>query len=244
MPLAFVNRVLIMPAVVLPEPYGTAMSTETLNLTPDLHEYLLAVGVREPPVLAALREETAQLPAAIMQISPEQGQFMAMLVRLMGARRTLEVGTFTGYSALAVALAMPADSLTICCDVSEEWTAIAQRYWREAQVADNIELHLRPATETLGELLENDQEGTFDFAFIDADKSGYDTYYEQCLKLLRPGGLVAVDNVLWSGAVIDPGRSDDNTRAIRALNEKIGADERVDVCLVPIGDGIMLARKR
>ena len=220
------------------------MSTETLNLTPDLHAYLLTVGVREHPVLAALREETAQLPAAIMQISPEQGQFMATLVRLIGARRTLEVGTFTGYSALAVALAMPADSLTICCDVSEEWTAIARRSWRDAGVADKIQLHVQPATDTLQGLLDAGQAGTFDFAFIDADKSNYDTYYEQCFALLRRGGLIAVDNVLWSGRVIDPGQDDDNTRAIRALNEKISADERVDICLVPVGDGLMLAQKR
>ena len=220
------------------------MATRTLNLSEDLHTYLLEVGIREPDVLRALRMETAELPAAIMQISPEQGQFMALLVRLIDARRTLEVGTFTGYSALAVALAMPEDSVTICCDVSEEWTAVAQRYWQQAGVADKIQLHLQPATETLSALITDGQSGTFDFAFIDADKSNYDAYYELCLTLLRPGGLIGVDNVLWSGRVVDPEAQDDNTQAIRALNDTIRNDQRVDICLAPIGDGLMLARKK
>ena len=220
------------------------MATRTLNFTDELHAYLLDVGVREPEVLRALRAETASLDAAIMQISPEQGQFMALLMRLMNARRTLEIGTFTGYSALAVALAMPQDSLTICCDVSEEWTAIAQRYWQQAGVGERIQLHLQPATETLSALIRDGQAGSFDFAFIDADKSNYDNYYEHCLTLLRSGGLIAVDNVLWSGAVIDAERQDGNTQAIRALNSKLRDDQRVDVCMVPIGDGLTLAYKR
>ena len=220
------------------------MANRTLGFTAELHAYLLDVGVREPEVLHALRAETASLDAAIMQISPEQGQFMALLMRLINARRTLEIGTFTGYSALAVALAMPPDSLTICCDVSEEWTDVAQRYWQRAGVADKIRLHLQPATETLDALVRNGQAGSFDFAFIDADKSNYDNYYEHCLTLLRSGGLIAVDNVLWSGAVVDAERQDGNTQAIRALNSKIRDDQRVDLCMVPIGDGLTLACKR
>ncbi len=220
------------------------MSTRTINLTDELHGYLLDVGVREPQVLAALRRATAELEASIMQISPEQGQFMALLMRLMDARRTLEIGTFTGYSALAVALAMPPDSLTICCDISEQWTTIARRYWEQAGVASKIQLHLQPAAETLSALIDQGQAGSFDFAFIDADKSNYDSYYEHCLILLRTGGLIAVDNVLWSGAVVDSDRQDDNTQAIRALNAKLKGDQRIDVCMVPIGDGLTLARKR
>lgn len=220
------------------------MATRTLNLTENLHTYLVDVGVREPEVLRALREETASLSESIMQISPEQGQFMALLVRIMNARRTLEIGTFTGYSALSVALAMPSDSLTVCCDVSEEFTAMARRYWAKAGVDDKIHLHLRPATETLSELISQGQAGSFDFAFIDADKSNYGNYYEHCLTLLRSGGLIGVDNVLWSGAVVDPARQDANTQAIRSLNAKIHADERVDACMVPVGDGLTLACKR
>jgi len=220
------------------------MANQTISLTDELHAYLLQVGVREPDLLRALRAETAELPAAIMQIAPEQGQFMALLMRLIGARRTLEVGTFTGYSALAVALAMPDDSHTVCCDVSAEWAAVARRYWQRAGVADKIELHLKPAIETLDGLIADGETGTFDFAFIDADKANYDVYYERCLALLRVGGLIGIDNVLWSGAVTDAARQDDNTRAIRAINAKVHGDERVDVCMVPVGDGLTLARKR
>ncbi len=220
------------------------MSARTIALTDKVYDYLLANSLREPPLLARLREETAVMPAANMQIGPEQGQFMALLVELIGARRTLEVGTFTGYSALVVALALPADGRVVACDISEEFTAVARRYWAEAGVADKIDLRLGPAVETLDALLAEGLSGAFDFMFIDADKQGYDAYYERGLALLRPGGLIAIDNVLWNGAVADPARQDKETRAIRALNRKVQADERVGISLVPIGDGLMLARKR
>ncbi len=220
------------------------MSSRTLELTDRLYDYLLRTSLREPPLLAELRAETAKLPMAVMQISPEQGQFMAFLVEMIGARRTIEVGTFTGYSALCVALALPADGRVVACDVSEEYTAVARRYWSRAGVAAKIELRLAPALDTLGKLLAEGAAGNFDFAFIDADKREYDGYYEAILELLRPGGLVAIDNVLWSGAVADPAKQDDDTRAIRALNEKLKDDARVSLSLLPIGDGLTLARKR
>ncbi len=220
------------------------MSARTIALTDKVYDYLLANSLREPPLLARLREETAVMPAANMQFGPEQGQFMALLVELIGARRTLEVGTFTGYSALSVALALPADGRVVACDISEEFTAVARRYWAEAGVADKIDLRLGPAVETLDALIAEGLSGAFDFMFIDADKQGYDAYYERGLALLRPGGLIAIDNVLWNGAVADPARQDKETRAIRALNRKVQADERVGISLVPIGDGLMLARKR
>jgi caffeoyl-CoA O-methyltransferase len=220
------------------------MSSRTLELTDRLYDYLLRTSLREPPLLAELRAETARLPMAGMQISPEQGQFMALLVETIGARRTIEVGTFTGYSALCVALALPADGKVVACDVSEEYTAVARRYWSRAGVAAKIELRLAPALDTLGKLLAEGAAGNFDFAFIDADKREYDGYYEAILKLLRPGGLVAIDNVLWSGAVADPAKQDDDTRAIRALNEKLKDDPRISLSLLPIGDGLTLARKR
>jgi caffeoyl-CoA O-methyltransferase len=220
------------------------MSSRTLSLTDRLYDYLLATSLREPPLLAELRAETAKLPMAGMQISPEQGQFMAFLVETIGARRTLEVGTFTGYSALCVALVLPAGGKVIACDISEEYTAVGRRYWQRAGVADKIDLRLAPALDTLGRLLADGGAGSIDFAFIDADKREYDGYYEAVLKLLRPGGLVAIDNVLWDGAVADPAKQDDDTRAIRALNEKVKTDARVSLSLVPIGDGLTLARKR
>lgn len=220
------------------------MSASTIAMTEELYGYLLRTTVREPEVLARLRQETARLPRAAMQISPEQGQLMRLLVELTGTKRALEVGVFTGYSSTAVALAMPPDGKLVACDVSEEWTNMARRYWREAGVESKIELHLRPAVETLDALLEAGATGSFDFAFIDADKSGYDAYYERCLTLLRPGGLVAVDNALWSGAVADQSDTSESTRAIRALNAKIAADPRVSASLLPIGDGLYLARKR
>jgi caffeoyl-CoA O-methyltransferase len=179
-----------------------------------------------------------------MQISPEQGQFMALLVELMGARKTLEVGTFTGYSALVVALALPADGRVVACDVSEEWTSVARRYWDEAGVAHKIDLRLGPAWKTLESLLDEGRRHDFDFAFIDADKVNYDAYYELALELVRPGGLIAVDNTLWHGKVIDPAVTDDDTEAIRRLNAKLESDERVTLSLVPIGDGLSLARRR
>ncbi len=209
-----------------------------------LHDYILASSLREPEVLRRLREETANLAGAGMQIGPEQGQFMALLVELIGARRTLEVGTFTGYSALVVALAMPPEGRVLACDVSEEYTAVARRYWAEAGVADKIELHLAPAFETLDRLLAEGQAGSFDFAFIDADKANYGTYYERARALLRPGGLAAIDNVLWDGKVAEEALDDPDTRAIQALNAKLKDDPRVTISLLPLGDGLTLARKR
>ena len=191
-----------------------------------------------------LREETAALEMAQMQIGPEQGQFMALLVELMGARKTLEVGTFTGYSALAVALALPEVGRLVACDISEEWTAMGRRYWEEAGVAHKIDLRLAPALETLDELLTEGSAGTFDFAFIDADKEGYDAYYERSLELIRTGGLIAFDNTLWEGKVVDPTATDVDTEAIRAINTKLAGDERVTLSLLPVGDGLTLARKR
>lgn len=219
------------------------MSRKTLNMTPALYEYLLAVSLREDPVLARLREETAAMAQANMQISPEQGQFMALLVKMLDARRCIEIGTFTGYSALCVAAAMPGEGRLVACDVSVEWTDIAQRYWQEAGVAQKIDLRIGPAKQTLAKLADTET-GQYDFAFIDADKGGYREYYECCLGLLRPGGVIAIDNVLWSGAVADPERNDEDTRSLRALNEFLHGDDRIDLSLVPIGDGLTLARKR
>jgi predicted O-methyltransferase YrrM len=221
------------------------MSSTQLSPTDPLKAYIREVSLREPEILARLRAETAKLEDAMMQISPEQGQFMALLVDTLGARRCLEVGTFTGYSALAVALALPQDGKLIACDVSEEWTSIGRRYWAEAGVAHKIDLRLGPAAETLDRLVQGGQAGSFDFAFIDADKPNYDTYYERSLTLLRPGGIVAIDNVLWGGSVIKPEKDKDtNTLAIRALNRKIKDDARVTISLLTIGDGLTLARKR
>jgi caffeoyl-CoA O-methyltransferase len=220
------------------------MSTQSIGLEPNVLAYLHRASLREPEVLQQLREETSRLEMARMQISPEQGQFMRLLIQVLGARRTLEVGVFTGYSTLSVALALPEGGQVVACDISEEWTAIGRRYWAQAGVADRIELHLAPALETLRGLLAQGQAGRFDFAFIDADKENYLAYYEHCLQLLRPGGVLAVDNVLWGGRVADPQVKDDETVAIRRLNEQVLWDERVDMSLVPIGDGLTLARKR
>ena len=221
------------------------MSRRTLGLDDRLYDYLLEVSLREPDLLRRLREETGAMKQGGMQISPEQGQFMALLVRLMGARKTLEVGTFTGYSALVVALALPADGRLVACDVSEEWTSVARRYWREADVADRIELRLAPALETLDALIAIGEAGSFDFAFIDGHKPEYPDYFERSLALLRPGGLIAVDNTLWRGRVVDPRKVDgDDTRAIIDFNRRVHRDRRVDLSLVPIGDGLTLARKR
>ena len=199
--------------------------------------------VRQTDVERRLRAETAQMKWGGMQIGPDQAAFFAILVRSIGATRALEIGTFTGYSALSIASALAPGGRLVCCDVSEEWTAIARRYWAEAGVADRIELHLRPAQETLAELLRKHGPGSFDFAFIDADKTGYDAYYEACLELLRPGGLIAIDNVLWSGTVADPADQKPDTVALRALTVKIRDDRRVDASLVSLGDGVLLARK-
>jgi predicted O-methyltransferase YrrM len=220
------------------------LANRSIAMTDGLYDYLLANALREPPVLAELRAETAKMPMAIMQIAPEQGQFMALLVRLLGARRILEVGTFTGYSALAMALALEPGGKITCCDISAEYTAVARRYWAKAAIADRIELKLGPAAETLHGLLRAGGRGGFDMAFIDADKPNYGRYYELVLELLRPGGLAIIDNVLWGGAVADPAKTDEDTAAIRDLNRKILTDERVEPCLLPIGDGLTLARKR
>jgi predicted O-methyltransferase YrrM len=220
------------------------MSNRSLGLEPLLYDYLLQVGVREPEILAQLRAETASHPMAQMQIAPEQGQLMALLVQLIGARRTLEIGVFTGYSALVVALALPADGQVVACDVSEEYTAIARRYWQQAGVADKIDLRIAPALDTLDALLSAGGADGFDFAFIDADKSSYDAYYERSLQLVRPGGLIAIDNVLWSGQVADPAVQDNRTNHIRALNQKLHQDPRITLALVPVADGLTLAIKR
>jgi predicted O-methyltransferase YrrM len=206
--------------------------------------YVTEVMTRETPLQRQLRAETAKLPHATMQIGPDQGAMMALLIRLTNSRRALEVGTFTGYSALAVAAALPEDGRLVACDVSEEWTAVARRYWEAAGLASRIDLRLGPAVDTLASLLRDGAAGTFDFAFIDADKVSYDAYYEACLKLVRTGGLIAIDNTLWSGAVADAAIKDPETEAIRALNQKVRDDVRVEACLLTVGDGVMLARKR
>ncbi|MEZ4616599.1 MAG: class I SAM-dependent methyltransferase [Caldilineaceae bacterium] len=221
------------------------MSRGTTPVTEPLYDYMLAVSLREPPLLEKLREETAAMPGADMQISPDQGQFLRMLIKLLGAKRTLEVGVFTGYSALSVALVLPDDGQIVACDVSEEYTAIARRYWQAAGMQHKIDLRIGPAVDTLLALTADEaNHGAFDFAFIDADKGNYTTYYEEAFKLLRRGGIIAIDNVLWGGGVIDTTRHDEETRAIRELNRTLHKDDRVDVSLVPIGDGMMLARKR
>ncbi|RME00226.1 MAG: SAM-dependent methyltransferase [Bacteroidetes bacterium] len=220
------------------------MSRQTLSLTPELYQYILDVSLRENPVLTELREFTLSLEEANMQISPEQGQFMQMLVKLIGARNYIEVGVFTGYSSLAVALALPADGKIVACDVSEEWTSIGKRFWKKAGVSEKIDLRIALAADTLQQLLDQGLTGTFDFAFIDADKTGYDSYYELCLQLLRPGGLILFDNTLWSGKVVEENSEDEDVKAIRALNARLRRDERIDLCLLPMSDGVTMVRKR
>lgn len=215
-----------------------------VTLTDTLYRYLVDHSVREPEVLRELREETAKLPMAGMQIGADQGQFMGLLAKIMGAKRCIEVGVFTGYSALAVALALPPDGRIVACDVSAEWTAIAQHYWKKAGVDGKIDLRLAPALRTLDQLIAQGEEGRYDFAFIDADKGNYLAYYERCLRLLRPGGLIAVDNTLWSGDVADPANTKPDTVALRAFNDALHGDNRVDIALLPLGDGLTLARKR
>lgn len=219
------------------------MSSRSLNLDDRLYCYFQGISLREPDILRRLREETARLPMAVMQISPEQGQFMAFLVRALGARHCLEVGTFTGYSALACALALPADGELVALDVSEEWTRVARRYWDEAGMASRIRLQLGPAGESMRRLRREGSDGGFDFIFIDADKCGYADYVEQGFHLLRPGGLIAIDNVLWGGLVADPDVSDLETVALRDLNASLQNDGRFDLSMVPIGDGLTLLRK-
>ena len=219
------------------------MSNRTLGLSDSLSSYIQSVSVQESEVLVKLREKTAKLPGAAMQIAPEQGQLMSLLVQLIEAKKTLDIGVFTGYSSLVVALALPEDGKLVACDADENYTAIASRYWQEAGVAHKINLHLAPALETLDKLINQGQTNSFDFAFIDADKRNYNNYYEQCLKLIRPGGLIAIDNVLWSGRVADPSVCDQRTIAIRELNQKLSQDPRVKISLVPIADGLTLALK-
>lgn len=220
------------------------MSRSSIGLSAELNQYLQEVSVHEPELLARLRGETAELPEAGMQVAPEQGQLLALLVRLMGARKILEVGVFTGYSSLSMALALPDDGRLIGCDVNEEWTAVARRYWQEAGVEGRIDLRLAPALETLDALIESGHARTFDMAFIDADKEGYAGYFERSLELLRPGGLIMVDNVLWDGRVLDDSDQSVDTVAIREFNQRLYDDRRIDLSLLPIGDGLTLARKR
>ncbi len=219
------------------------MANRTLRLDDKLYQYVLDHSLREHPAQAALREATRTHPQAGMQISADQGQFMALLVKLLGARRTIEIGTFTGYSALAVALALPDDGRVLACDISEETTRVGRPFWQQAGVAHKIELVLAPALETLDARLAAGEAGRYDFAFIDADKSNYDAYYERCLALVRAGGLIALDNMLWGGAVARPAQ-DADTAALQALNAKLQRDERIDHALLTVGDGLALARKR
>ena len=221
------------------------MSNQSIGLSDDLYRYLLANSVREPDILTQLRSETAQHPLMNMQVSPEQGQLMGLLVKLIGAKKCLEVGVFTGYSALVVALNLPEDGRLVACDVSAEFTAIARKYWQQAGVNDKIDLQIAPALETLDRLIADGEAGTFDFAFIDADKNNYAAYYDRCFQLVRSGGLILVDNVLWYGRVADPAMNEDKrTQAIKDLNQQIYHDDRVQISLIPIGDGLTIARKK
>jgi len=220
------------------------MSTKTIGMDDALRQYLLDVAVPETELQQRLRERTAEMPRGGMQISPEQGRFMHVLIKLLNVREAIEIGTFTGYSAIAMASAMPEEGRLICCDVNEEWTDIARRYWEEAGLSGKITLKLGPAARTLHALRDEGRDGSFDLAFVDADKEQYDTYYEQSLALLRRGGVVLLDNVLWHGKVSDPSIDDEPTRAIRQINQKVFADDRVDAAMLPIGDGLTVARKR
>ena len=219
------------------------MSTATIILDEKLREYLLNVSVKESEILRELREETAQMEYSAMQISPEQGAFMSFLVELIQAKRTLEIGVFTGYSALVVAMALPEDGIVTACDVSEEWANVGMKYWKKAQVENKINLRIAPALKTLDQLLSEGKQGTYDFAFIDADKIEYQGYFDKSLELLRIGGLIAIDNVLWGGSVIDDSIQDSSTKAIREFNENLSSDPRVSISMVPIGDGLTLACK-
>tara|TARA_B100001179_G_C18513650_1_gene369683 strand:- start:172 stop:834 length:663 start_codon:yes stop_codon:yes gene_type:complete len=219
------------------------MSSGILSYTSDLRDYVWKNGLREHPALKELRTETARLPHARMQICPEQGALMGNLIRLLSAKRTIEIGTYTGYSAMAVALALPEDGEVLACDISEEWTSIGKKAWEKAGISHKINLQLAPALDTLDKLLAKGKENSFDFAFIDADKKNYQDYYEYCLKLLRLGGVITIDNVLWSGAVIDKERNDSDTSAIRELNQFIYNDERVIPSMIPVGDGLTIVVK-
>ncbi|MEB3293970.1 MAG: class I SAM-dependent methyltransferase [Synechococcales bacterium] len=220
------------------------MFKNALGLSDALHDYILKHSLQESDILTQLRQETAKLPQARMQISPDQGQFMGLLVRLMGAKKTLEVGVFTGYSSLCVAMALPAEGQLIACDINEDYTAIARRYWQQAGVSDKIQLRLAPALETLDQLLAEGQAGTFDFVFIDADKGNYQNYFDRSLQLVRSGGLIAIDNVLWSGRVVEEQSQDKIVQTMRIFNQAVAENPAVQVCLLPIADGLTLAMKR
>jgi len=221
------------------------MGGKTLNLSDELYEYLLSVSVHESDLLSRLREETAKDDLTRrMQITSDQGRFMAFIAELIGAKQAIEIGVSTGYSSLVTALALPDDGHVIACDISREWTSIAERYWAEAGVSHKIDLRIAPALETLEQLIDEGQENTFDFAFIDADKTNYENYYENCLRLLRVGGVIILDNVLWGGSVIDKNDNEEDTRAIRAINEKVYNDKRVSMTMLPVADGLTLAMKR
>lgn len=220
------------------------MSDMTINLTPDLYQYLQDVSLRTPPVLNELRNKTRTINESNMQISPEQGQFLQLLIEMLNAKKTLDIGVYTGYSSLAVALALPKDGTVVACDINDEWTSIAKDFWIKAGVYNKIDLRIGPAQDTLKELIQSGEDETFDFAFIDADKAGYDAYYELCLQLVRKGGIIAIDNVLWYGKVADPEVNDHATVCLRELNKKLHHDERVTLSMLPIGDGLTLARKR
>lgn len=219
------------------------MSTHSISVDERLRNYMLDVSLREHPEMRALRDETAKHEMARMQVSPEQGQLMQMLIRMMGAKNCIEVGTFTGYSALAVALALPDDGKLVACDISDEYTRLARPFWKRAGVADKIDLRIAPATETLDRMIQAGEHGSYDFAFIDADKPGYTDYFERCLTLIRVGGVIAVDNIFMGGGVADPEANSDNVVAMRNFNALIRDDERVELSLIPIGDGLTLARK-
>ena len=219
------------------------MSSDTIELNQSLRDYLINVSVKESGVLKDLREETLQLDEFQMQISPEQGSFLSFLVKLINAKHTLDIGVFTGYSSLVVALQLPQNGYVTACDTNEEWTEIAQKYWKAAKVEDNIDLHIAPAVETLEKLISNGNEGLYDFSFIDADKINYQHYFEQSLVLVRKGGVIAIDNVLWGGRVLDNSDTEPATRAIREFNSKLFEDDRVVISMIPIGDGLTLAQK-
>ena len=219
------------------------MSSDTIELNQSLRDYLINVSVKEPGVLKDLREETLQLDEFQMQISPEQGSFLSFLVKLINAKHTLDIGVFTGYSSLVVALQLPQNGYVTACDTNEEWTEIAQKYWKEAKVEDKIDLHIAPAVETLDKLISNGNEGLYDFSFIDADKINYKHYFEQSLTLVRKGGVIAIDNVLWGGRVLDNSDTEPSTRAIREFNSRLHKDDRVAISMIPIGDGLTLAQK-
>jgi len=220
------------------------MANKTLGLDARLYEYVLNVGLREPEVLTELRQATEKEELSVMRSAPEQGQFMAMLLRLMGARHVLEIGTYTGYATLWMALALPKDGEVHTCDISEQWTFVARRFWEAARIENKVHLHLGPAVETLDALLEAGRESTFDFAFIDADKVNYQHYFDRCLQLIRSGGLIAVDNTLWGGAVVDGENQEESTQAIRTFNRKLKDDARIELAMLPLADGLTLARKR